>query len=1508
MNKHVKIIFIAILFQFINLGIHAQALTGIKTINAQGSGVNNYTSLKSAIDSLNKYRVGIGGVTFNISANHVEQAPKGGYLLHSGMNFSERPITFQKSGIGNNPVFIAYKGDKTFSSRQPDGIFNIAGIDNLHLKELSFVENSNNISNTELMEYGIGIFLLDTNDRSHNITITKCKIELSKNNVSNYNSNDYIKGSTGIIVLSKSYEDIRAYNYKTYADVNMKFTENEISNVNTGIEVDGYFNKLEIKNNKIYNFGNNIFSAITSYGIIIKNTRNYILRNNEISSSFVNSNIVFSENKKSVGIQLLNESGLKSNDIVENNYIKIISSNNVNHLVGIEVNNLDTLTILKNTVDSLSINTNDTSSIIAIDIQKSNTVKIDSNLIQNQIYYTPVNGIADIFNIRMIECSNAHVINNNIKFTKTKNKLYNRKLYANLYIIACDKVNIESNDIEVLKTSTQDIYLYYTIHTLDNGDVKISKNKIHSLNTDKYYSINSSVIYSKDFSSTISNNILENIYSYRDISLINCEQLTDKITAVINNNIIRNVTSNNGSLHAIRTYKHNVRIYNNRIYNINLIDNGSLQVIRIDANYKVKFFNNSISNINANYNSNIGANPFLVSGIYVRSANIKNSLIEIYNNSIQLQVSNTSFNILTACVYHENEDKVNSEEELLLSNNIFINYSGVSANNQNSSANIIMARSNTRLYSINKLSNNNIYYLGTAKIRRYFYRDLTNAYLNFATYKAFANPRETKSANNTVNFIDPLIAELRINDSSISYAESNGKFINDNEFDINGKKRPGYTYSKNNSGYGMDIGAFEFDGIDTNKVDNKSPIVLLDKNTLVIDACNDSTHLFKLSVFDQSKINSVKLHWKEDTSSIYNSNNFIKTNDSSYEVNLYLSLNNIDYYFEVIDSLNNKTTSEIYKFNKMKVDYNYLNNEVYLRLGDTLKHTIISDAISTLGSSKDAYIEYNHFYTSSSHNGGGSFSYLYSKDELKAAGLNKGYINSMMFKIFNQAKGNNLVIDWFSISIARTFSDIVEIDSNYNFQTVFETTSYWPKAGENTHSFNTPFYWDGVSNIIVKICERSDKNDSYSWESEFVKAKEFTSIRNYHAFQSFNVCDYNQIAEYINSKPLIYLQNNLIPTFVNWYSNDTNSNILIANQLELIAKPLTNGKHTYIRESIFNNCKKIDTLNVYVSLFDQLNLEDTLYVCENDLKELDAKNKGSNYWWYVNNQFISNNQKIYANTTGNYIVVIRDNLNNTYIDSSYLIAYDVQEVNLGADTQICIWGVHELNSNVLAQKYLWSTGDTTSSTKVLYATNNVKLKAFYKNGCSSEDEINVIYDGIVGLNPFYFYYPDTAFKYFSANQNDEGFVIYEWNMDDPQSTENIKFGRVIKHKFITNKNQFNIRVKAHKPGYICEYTDSLVFLLVNVDEIKSEFSINIHPNPVENTTVLNYKLIENENIVSIKIYDLLGREIKTIIQNTSQAAGDYQYNLAELEELDKGVYILSMSINNQIYSQKLLNN
>jgi hypothetical protein len=69
-----------------------------------------------------------------------------------------------------------------------------------------------------------------------------------------------------------------------------------------------------------------------------------------------------------------------------------------------------------------------------------------------------------------------------------------------------------------------------------------------------------------------------------------------------------------------------------------------------------------------------------------------------------------------------------------------------------------------------------------------------------------------------------------------------------------------------------------------------------------------------------------------------------------------------------------------------------------------------------------------------------------------------------------------------------------------------------------------------------------------------------------------------------------------------------------------------------------------------------------------------------------------------------------------------------------------------------------------------------------------------------------------------------------------------------------------------------------------------------YPNPFNPSTTIQYQLPSAAQ-VSLKIYDVLGREIATLV-NTTQAAGRYNYQLSTVNyQLSSGVYFYRLSVN-----------
>jgi hypothetical protein len=76
-----------------------------------------------------------------------------------------------------------------------------------------------------------------------------------------------------------------------------------------------------------------------------------------------------------------------------------------------------------------------------------------------------------------------------------------------------------------------------------------------------------------------------------------------------------------------------------------------------------------------------------------------------------------------------------------------------------------------------------------------------------------------------------------------------------------------------------------------------------------------------------------------------------------------------------------------------------------------------------------------------------------------------------------------------------------------------------------------------------------------------------------------------------------------------------------------------------------------------------------------------------------------------------------------------------------------------------------------------------------------------------------------------------------------------------------------------------------------------------YPNPFNPSTIINYQIPEN-GMVTLKIYDILGKEVKTLV-NEQKTAGRYEVNF-NASDLASGVYIYKLQVNDFVSSRKML--
>lgn len=108
-------------------------------------------------------------------------------------------------------------------------------------------------------------------------------------------------------------------------------------------------------------------------------------------------------------------------------------------------------------------------------------------------------------------------------------------------------------------------------------------------------------------------------------------------------------------------------------------------------------------------------------------------------------------------------------------------------------------------------------------------------------------------------------------------------------------------------------------------------------------------------------------------------------------------------------------------------------------------------------------------------------------------------------------------------------------------------------------------------------------------------------------------------------------------------------------------------------------------------------------------------------------------------------------------------------------------------------------------------------------------------------------------------------------------------------------------------GAILKYKPVIVSSSINYSSIPRNFFLSQNfPNPFNPVTKINFNITEMSN-VSLVIYDLLGKEIKTLINNKKFYPGSYSIIFsAENYFLSSGIYFYEMSSGNQRQVKKML--
>lgn len=771
-----------IMKKFYKLFLFTLVIGCFSNIEAQVTGVKNipadFPTLEAAILALNTSGVGAGGATINLPAGYTESAT-GSLVLTMATNPSSvsRPLVFQKSGAGANPVITAFTGTSTTL----DALFVLNGVDYVTIDGIDLIENVANTNATQQMEFGYALLKTSATNGSQNNTIKNCVVTLNKANTASigiYSANHLISSATGLTITS--FAGTNSYN---------KFYNNTVQNCYGGYSILGFaaaapFDLYDQRNeigidgvspnlSQVLDFGG---GAVAVNGIL-SNHQNAI----KIFNTTVSNGNTTNTNSLN-GISLIG--GTNSNIDVYNNTIMVSSGATTSNLNGIS---------------NASGGTG-----------SGNTINIYNNSVTGTNFLTATSaefrGIASTSTASYTNIYGNTISNNTLAGTGNFSAIYYGGSSATLCLLVKLYSNIINNNTKTgaagqfnaifasASTNTTNVFL----NTITNNSNALSSGVTYG-----YYN------FGFGLNENVYNNTITNLTGGSGETVaIDVRSGSGPTNKEVYENTISAVSGNStsASVGAIRVdYATVSNVYKNNVFNIS---NNSVTVVAgatfginvaggSSVNNFVSIYNNFISDLKAPAASQNDA----INGIWLQGSTV--STLNAYNNTVYLSASSTGANFGTSAL-----NCGTNPLSLDIRNNILVNLSTPSGTGLTKGI-TRGAVANTN-YALT--SGYNCIYAGTPSTTRVIFSDGTNTDQTIQAFKNRVGSREQASFSELPPFINVSTApfDLHLQTAVGTQCEGGAKTIASISIDYDGNPR-------NTT---PDVGADEFSGL---TLDTASP-------------------------------------------------------------------------------------------------------------------------------------------------------------------------------------------------------------------------------------------------------------------------------------------------------------------------------------------------------------------------------------------------------------------------------------------------------------------------------------------------------------------------------------------------------------------------------------------------------------------------------------------------------------------------------------------------------------
>jgi hypothetical protein len=143
-------------------------------------------------------------------------------------------------------------------------------------------------------------------------------------------------------------------------------------------------------------------------------------------------------------------------------------------------------------------------------------------------------------------------------------------------------------------------------------------------------------------------------------------------------------------------------------------------------------------------------------------------------------------------------------------------------------------------------------------------------------------------------------------------------------------------------------------------------------------------------------------------------------------------------------------------------------------------------------------------------------------------------------------------------------------------------------------------------------------------------------------------------------------------------------------------------------------------------------------------------------------------------------------------------------------------------------------------------------------------------------------------SYYEEYKDENNLTVYKYNFEDEPKFDGVYY--------------YRLKAFDSKGGIIFESDE----IKIGISGIKDFILEQNHPNPFNPSTSIKYELF-SETHVTLKVYDLIGREIATLV-NESQGKGEHSvvFDASKFSNLTSGIYFYKLSTENYSDVKKMI--